>query len=268
VRTCAATTLYAAYHHDQDFAVALFDDLVRDAPDVLLAARPAERFLHFALRTHFEAIAPVIERMLNSPAPAVREVGGRQACFAALDHEEAAELASRAVGGDVKTRKGAAQVFAANVTSATFREFCVEGLMRLFHDDDAEVREEAAECFRFLDGERLDEFGDLIGSFIESPAFADDHFHLLHAIENSPIDLSRETVAAGRAFIDRIIGPEREGGSRTRPLHSSTLSTLLMRAYGRASDADLRRGALDVMDDLLAAQVYGIERELQRFESD
>ncbi len=267
VRTCAATTLYAAYHHDEDFAVALFNELVRDAPDVLLAARPSERFLHFALRTHFDKVAPIIARMLDSAEAAVREVGGRQACFAALDHDGAAELAWRAVEGDVETRKGAAQVFAANVKTATSRSFCLEGLLRLFYDDDAEVRGEAAQCFRYLEDERLDGFRDLIDRFIDSPAFADDHFHLLHAIESSPVDLTRETVAAGRAFIARVISQNREEGSRTRPLHSSTLSTLLMRAYTRSSSAEVRKEALDVMDDLLAAQVYGIERELERFEA-
>jgi hypothetical protein len=45
-------------------------------------------------------------------------------------------------------------------------------------------------------------------------------------------------------------------------------STLLMRAYTRADSAELRSRALDVMDDLLAAQVYGIGRELARLEAE
>jgi len=80
VRTCAATTLYAVYHHDENFAVELFGQLVADAPDILLRTRPVERFLGFALRTHIKAIAPVISRMLASDDADVREAGGRQAC--------------------------------------------------------------------------------------------------------------------------------------------------------------------------------------------
>jgi hypothetical protein len=265
VRSCVANALLAVLASHPDDALELFARLVQ-TDDELLATQPAEQFVHWAVRSTLEEMRPLLRRMMGSERDAVRQAGGRQASLAALFHEGASDLAEDALGGDVALRRGAAEVFAKNVQQAQIRDACVEGLIRLFQDDDAGVREEAATCFRtFADGE-LGEYTALVDAFVGSSAFADGYDDLLDALADTTADLSEEAVAAGEAFV-RLVGQE-AADLRTRTARlASVLAKVIIRAYNRVSAAQLRERALDVIDELLANQAYGMDRALEEYES-
>ena len=84
VRSCVAQVLIAVLRFNRDLAVELFRQLC-NTEDALLATPFIERFMYFALQTHFQELTPVLERMINSEIPDVASTGARQACLAALD---------------------------------------------------------------------------------------------------------------------------------------------------------------------------------------
>jgi hypothetical protein len=83
VRSCVAAVLTAVLKHNRELAIRLFKRLC-STEDVLLKTHYVERFLFYALQTHFERLRPIVERMINSLEPEVATVGARQACLASL----------------------------------------------------------------------------------------------------------------------------------------------------------------------------------------
>ena len=65
---------------DRDIAVKLFQRLC-ETDDILLGTNHVEDFLSYSLATHFDALKPILERMLSSENLDVVRVGARQACW-------------------------------------------------------------------------------------------------------------------------------------------------------------------------------------------
>ena len=123
--------------------------------------------------------------MLRSLIPDINRVGARLAGVAALHHEGAANLVDEAMSGTASQRLGIAEVAASNIAYSEWRAWCELRLLPLFNDADAEVRREAASCFRQLEDEPLEEYTDLIKAFCESAAYEEDSFSILHVLEQS-----------------------------------------------------------------------------------
>lgn len=171
-----------------------------------------------------------------------------------------------ALNGDVAQRLGAAEVLARNVKQAEIRGTCLEGLGRLFDDDDAAVRQEAASCFRSFADADLDDYRDLVDAFVRSRALADGYDDLLRALAETTSDLSQQAIAAGEAFTKleaATAGDRRTAAAR----HASVLAKVIIRAYNRLIAPHLRERALDVIDELLANQAYGMDRALEEYET-
>src|SRR5262249_53310515 len=138
-----------------------------------------------ALSRHFEQVRPFVERMLRSTHPDVAQSGARLAALAVLYHPALEPLEAEAFAGSAKQRLGVAQVAAANIGFTECRPWCEPRLTTLFNDEDADVRREAATCFRHLEAAVLDQYADLIQAFCDSKAFRDDSFSILHVLEKS-----------------------------------------------------------------------------------
>jgi hypothetical protein len=81
VRSTVAAALIAVLRHDRDLAIRYFQQLCA-TDDHLLATPYVERFLYYALSTHFVALAPILERMILSEVQEVTTAGARQASLA------------------------------------------------------------------------------------------------------------------------------------------------------------------------------------------
>ena len=264
VRSCVAQALIAVLRHDRDLAVELFQQLC-DTEDALLETRFIERFLFFALQTHFQELSNILERMVTSSVPDVASVGGRQACLAALDLEEAADLAELCLSGSEAQKIGAAQVMAANVMTATCRLYCEDALARLFSDPSDAVRAEAADCFRRFQGSQLEGYDDLIARFVSSDAFASNTFPLLVALERTTAKLPEVTLLACERFIDIV--RLAAGDIRTSEAgDADTVIKLTLRTYQPSSDGAIRARCLDLIDKLMQNGAYGIQDALEEFE--
>lgn len=265
VRACAAQTLTALLRHDRDEAAALFVRLTDTTEDRLLTTPTAERFLAYAVRTHFAALRPILERMLSSHQADIRQAGARLMVLSSLVSEDAEDAANVTWSNDADQRRGAAEVYAANVHSPQFRAVCEGALANLFNDDDATVRTAAAACFRESEDSELGDLRRLIRTFIESRAFVDGYEDLLDAVESSTAELSSEIVQLCDRFI-RTVGTASADIQQRAAGDASTVSQLIVRAYAQAGSAEERSAALDVIDELLASQAYGLSDALSAYE--
>ena len=184
VRACVAEVLVGILRYDRDFAVELFLEL-SDSDERLLATHYFERFLRYAIHTHFRELEPILSRIIESPYEETSVAGARRVCLASLSKEEAIPLAQRCVSGSVTMRKGAADVYARNLGTVASRLECEEILGRLFRDDDQGVRERASSCFNEFKGSELREYSRLVEAHIKSPAFEPGHNPLIRALSET-----------------------------------------------------------------------------------
>jgi hypothetical protein len=264
VRACVAAVLMSVLRHDRDFAVRLLLDLVQ-TEDVLLATRDIERFLDYGLQTHYSQLKPVMERMLHSDRSEVRRAGARRAAIISLRREEAAGLAEQCLRGDDNQRLGAAEVYSANLSASAFRERCSIMLKKLFTDADVSVRREAASCFLQLSGEDVAELGDLIESFVASPAYVTDSFPLIHALQETFARLPDTTLLVCQHFIENT-GAEVGNIQTGAAMGASTVAKLLVRVYAQSEDEAFKSRCLDLIDRLVELGAFGLGDALATFE--
>jgi hypothetical protein len=266
VREMALEIPLAELRHDDALALRWFLRGVEDAPDVVLDSAGAHEFLRFRASRHFQALGPVIERMLTSGEPGVRETGAAQAVLAALELPEAASLLRRCMDGEIDLRLGAARVLGANLADVRYRALCEESLVRLFDDPAREVRKEAAKAIRHLRSGGLGMLQDLARRYLCSKAFTEDPEAIVFALDGDglpPVDLAIEVVEAVLALL------RTPADVRTRDaLVAGEINGLVMRIYTDARAMNLKNRALDLFDEALAANTFGAYRELQKFDRD
>ena len=264
VRSCVAQALLAVLRFDRDLAVELFLQLC-DTEDELLQTHYVERFIYFGVQTHFGELSQVLVRMVDSQIPEVASVGGRQACLAALDFEEAAGIANLCLSGSEAQKLGVVQVMEANVSAATCRSYCEDVLIELFNDPYETVRVEAARCFLRFKGDQIGEYGRLINEFVSSRAFSQNYYPLLRALEQTTAKLPEATLLACERFVD-IAGLAAADISTREAGDADTVIKLALRTYQQSSDDTIRARSLNLIDKLMEHGTYGINDALEEFE--
>ena len=264
VLSCVAGTLRAVAYHDPALGISLFQNMDL-SEDRLLATRHVCDFIHDHLHDGFAELRPVVERMLRSSEPEVREAGACFACIAYLIHEGVADLVDEALRGDARHRLGVAQVAAANIAAPECRVWCEATLAELFDDDDSEVRRKAASCFRRLQDEALDTYGDLIEAFCDSRAFQEDSFWILHTLEASLGRLPGMTCKVCDKFLDRFADEARDIRTR-RAIDTRTVAKLVFRTYQQHQDDEWTVRSLDLIDRLCLERTHDVRDEFEQFE--
>ena len=258
VRACVAGTLHAVAYRDPALGMSLFLNMDL-SEDRLLATHYVHHFIHGNLPDRLAEVRPFVERMLWSPVPEVRQAGGRLAGIAAL-HGSAADLAAEALRGDARGRRGVAQVASANVAKPQLRNWCEARLVALFDDADAEVRREAAWCFRHLPDETQDTYGDLIAAFCDSRAFEDSALALMRALEHSRGRLPGTMCAVCEKFCERLVGDSRAVGTE------HMVAKLVFRTYQQHQHDEWTARTLDLIDRLCLDGVPGAAGEFEQFD--
>jgi hypothetical protein len=161
-----------------------------------------ERFLFYALQTHFERLRPTVERMIRSLEPDVATVGARQASLASLFVEEARPLVAHCISGTEGQQIGAAEVYAANLRATNFRSVCEEALIALFNSPYEKVRSKAGTCFHGFEGEELGAYEALIETFVQSPAFVSHYFNLIYALDQTTAKLPKVACMVCEQFLN------------------------------------------------------------------
>ena len=265
VRSCVAGALRAVTFHDAALGMSLFQtmDLSEDG---LLVTPHVFDFIRTGLHDRFVELRSLVERMLRSSEPEVREAGARLACISAVLHESAADLADEALhGGNARSRLGIAQVAAANVAAPEHRVWCESRLATLFDDPDADVRGEAASCFDHFPDEVLDTCGALVESFCNSRAFEEARFCLLNALEHARDRLPGMTCMVCARYLGRA--DDEASDPRTgRFADAHTVVKLIFRTYQQHQNGEWTSRALDLIDRLCLEGIIGIGDEFDEFD--
>ncbi len=264
VRACVANALIGVLRHDRDLAVDLFKQLC-ETEDVLLKTNYVDHFLYYALQTHFEALEPILHRMLSSEDAEVATTGARQACLASFVVDGARPLVEHCLSGNKPLRMGAAKVFAVNLDKARCRVLCESALLRLFNDSEEEVRSEAAMCFGDLEGEQLGDCIKSVEAFIDSPAFATNPDPLIRALEKTTAKLPDLTCLICERFLD-VAGTDAADIRTGRAFDARTVSQLLVRVYSQSKDQAIQSRCLDVIDRMTQMHIYGLHEVFDQFE--
>ena len=202
--------------------------------------------------------------MIAATDEATNIAGARLACIAALFSEEAQAIAEACLKGKEAHRKGAAQVFAANLGQARFRRFCERQLLLLFNDPAATVRDEAARCFAAVT-EKLSDYSDLISAFVKSEAFTTNHRSLFQALDKTPCQLPEATCAAGERFFE-IAGMAAADISTHAAAESYIVSKLVIRTYAQNNSVAIKTRCLDLIDRIVRSQAIGLNEAIADYE--
>lgn len=265
VRSCAAEALISVLVHDPDRAVDLFVRLADGVADDLLATHTADRFLYYAVRSHFGVLKPILERMLGSARETVATAGARHVCLASLEDQPAADLVKSALDGSPAMRLGAAQVYSANLGDASLRGAVTTALITLFDDDDPKVRDEAGTCFRSISSDQLDRVEDLVDAYAASAAIADNPGDVLRALDETTCEVPESGLRVCRRIIE-LAGPELGDISTHWAAEADEINRVVLRIYAQSTDADIQRAALDLIDSIVATGAYGIDKALSEYE--
>jgi len=267
VRSCAVEALTAMLNYDRDLAVSLFQRLC-DTEDALLGTQTVEYFLFYALQTHFEVLASIVERMIMCELPEVVKIGTRQACVASLNIEEARWLAELCLSGTETHRIAATEIFVANFRQAHFREFCEDVLIKLFQDSAEPVRSQAARCFLHFEGDELGDYISLVEAFVDSPAFFSDDYNLIHALEKTTAKLPNEVTYR---VCDRFLEGLRSDDSDVRQhgrIKADKVSKLVLQLYSQSRDKHLQLCCLELIDFMTQMEVDGLAEALTQYDYD
>ncbi|MBA4366617.1 MAG: hypothetical protein C0403_03145 [Desulfobacterium sp.] len=131
-------------------------------------------------------------------------------------------------------------------------------LIEFFFDEDEQVRNNAAEAFRSVQAKDVELYKKLAAKFLQSPAFANNGYSLLHMLENATCDVLDLVIEATKqVIIDISINGDRHG-RRSTDVHQ--LQKLLKREYTSSeSDPEARKNILDLIDQMLSHEIYGVD---------
>lgn len=257
VRTCGAEALGGLMRWEREVGLELAVELA-DTDDRAVAARPVVDLLAAYLPTDWPKVEPIVVRLLGSEHAPARRAGAALACLGALQLAEAADLLEHCLTNpDEAVREAAAGVLSANLPSARYTTMCADGLRRLFDDESSKVRQAAVRSFWHLRRHDAGEFEGLARALLGSKALAEGRAPVLHAMEDSTVDVADVVVALAEQIVDKTQGL---GDIRTAAAgDAQDLSELLIRVLSDdAVDGALRARTLDVLDRLVAAAAWGV----------
>lgn len=256
VRTSVARLLSAALRFERPRAVAAFQALV-DCDERLLATRPVEELIAHVGNGDAVVAGVTIERMLGSRFESVREAGGRLAAYGGIELGLSELLPAAAQSRDAAVRRGAAKICAEMLSASSDPVAAAGVLTPLFDDEDASVREAAAGVAMALRGADLIGHMEILRALIASPAFESAITQLLFTLEGSTGPLEELALLSAERFI--ATHRDEVGDISTRAAGDvREIGELLLRTYSQSTDQDVRSRTLDLIDELLSLQAYGI----------
>ncbi|MET9240963.1 hypothetical protein [Nonomuraea sp. NPDC003709] len=257
VRTCVARLIGAAMRHARPAATEAFWRLI-ETDDVLFVAESVIRVLILLGNEEPMAVRPVVERVLASADGKVREVGGQLAAFAAMEWGVSDYLEVVLAGADTSARKGAAGMAAHLVPHTTNAEVAITTLAALADDVDDEVPKEAAKVAGALRGHALRPFERVIKVLVASPAFAHALPQLLITLERAPDRVDDLALLCAQRFVE-VFSMEAGDIRTTAAGNAREVGELIIRGLAQSRTSSDRAALLDVLDQLLLVEGYGVD---------
>ena len=255
VRSCVAHLLAACLRHASTEAIAAYEYLLA-ADDRLLATQYVVQLAIYVGWQDSTVVEPVVQRMLASSDENVRKAGGLLAAYSGLEFGRPELLTAARQSSDAPTRLGAADLCARSLPHTSDAAAAAETLEQFVADDDEEVRKAAAQVAAVLRNQALRPFSDVLTTLIESDSFTEALPQLLITLQAAPDRIDDMVIACTRRFID-VHGEAAGDISTSAAGDAGYIAQLTLRAYAQASDRDMRRQDLDLIDGLLIINAMG-----------
>lgn len=263
LRAGAIEILLYILHEDRESAVSMFERLM-DGHPALLRSHFTQEFLRYGLYRYYKRMRPFIVALMNEHHEALQQRGAELACIASIspaalnsddERSDANELAEKALTGIAPWRRGAARVYATNITTEASSS-CADGLMRLLDDEDEEVRRFVNGVFHRLPDEQFITLHHFIEAYAASRSLSGEihsftEFLWKHGLLDPVFSLSivetvlqkdsaSTTSASAKASSYRFSGSGEE------------LVRLVLGVYTYPiADKILRKRAMDIFDQLM-----------------
>lgn len=272
VRSSAIGCLTFLLREHRDVAVQRFLEASKSA-DQLLTTHYVERFIHYAQFTHYDALRPLLMRMIGLPDEKARAIAARQVTLAGFKQATAhTDMVEGVLKGDEVCRAAAAEIFAHILAESEWAPKCRELLKILFRDAAEKVIEQADNCWRRIDAEQLVGERDLLDSFIESPALSKGVDGLLDKLEKCPLRLPDVILRIPERLIEerkRLEEPAK--GRLDTSFHNA--SKMVMTAYQQSRGHDRGPAAaayqtrcLDIIDNMILVDRGSMDTELKKLD--
>ena len=261
VRTCAVDAILPILNHDRDEAVRLFRAAC-DGADIVIGSHPFENFMRYATSTHYSLLRELLlNRAIQSSSATTVKAAARQICLAAFTDEMAAADAVAVRNGTELMRHAAAEVYAHNLGNSSVGDECRQYLPQFFGDGSGDVRSIAGDCFLHLGDVALNDFADLMRTYIESLAFPSRHDDLLRRLDESTWQLPDITIRLAERFVAEF-GAAAGDISTAAAGDAPTVSKLVIRLYTQSNEDAITKRCLDLIDEMERLGFYGIDSQL------
>ena len=264
VRTCAVDALLPLLNFSRDFAVKLFVAACSGRRE-MWRTHPFERFVHYAVHTHYDRLRPVLQAVLRSGDEGAADRVARQIALAELNDVDVGSDGEQVRTGSAAMRKAVAGIYARNVAKEVVGAACMKRLGSFLDDTDETVRSEVSTAFFDVSDEWLLRSREFVLRFIESKAFESGPYDVLRVLEESNLAVPDVICRAA----ERVLGFLGEEGTHVAyhgSMVAKSIATLVVRQYQQAADASLRRRCLDLIDQMQELGYFGIDSELAKLE--
>lgn len=270
VRLAAVGTCGPILNIDRDLAVRLFLEACTDDDGKIAAEQHTHEFIRCARLTHWPALVPLIQRMIDSTHP---EAAQRCVAWMVVTGIEAGHGVShmrRYLQGPVAHRMGCGVVAVALAEEMRFEAVCREILLCLFDDESKDVRHESASIFRHHNLYERSGFETFAERYIHSHAFLDEPWGLLRGLASYGGSAVR--FAGVILEVCAVITSDRtqRAGHVWDHMAISELGTVLLRLYEQSQDRGDRRTqvrCLDAWDALLERGIGSVRDQLAALDS-
>ncbi|MEN6422458.1 MAG: hypothetical protein ABFD76_10980, partial [Smithella sp.] len=168
------------------------------------------------------------------------------------------EKADTLTSASINHRRLMANVASETITWVENRHRAEHLLTKFFFDEDEQVRKHAADTFRQIKANEVESYRDLAAGFLKSPAFRDSSFAVLDMLETATCNVRDLIIEAAQQIINEIDEKDDQHGKHYADFHQ--LKDVLKREYASSeSDAEARKKILDIIDLMLAREIYGID---------
>jgi hypothetical protein len=264
VRTCAINAFIPLLTFARDAAVELFLKACADS-HAIWATSPFERFVHYAVYSHYEQLRSVLQLALACDNLKAVENAARQIILAERGGVDVGADAAKIRSGNESMRKAAADVYAQNLSHEVVGEKCAQHLEEFFSDGTESVRQEVSSAFFHMSGDRLLQLTGFIARFIESKCFENETDRLLYALEESNVELPQIICRAAERVLE-VLGEEGTHIAFRGSMIAHQISKLVVRQYDQTTDDTIKAHCLDLIDRMERVGYLGIGDELNRID--
>jgi hypothetical protein len=176
-----------------------------------------------------------------------------------------APLADALAFDGVGYRRLFADVASHALTVDEYRFRAERALIHQFDDEDRQVRNQAADAFRNIKPDEFVKYRSFAFSYLNSRAFESDSWAFFHALGEAECKIDDIVIAAAGKLISDIKLNGNLGGRRHSDLHE--LQDLIKDEYASSeSDPSLRHRLLDLVDEMLQLELYGVDTIIKAHE--